>query len=1020
MPSNYGGYAMPGDDFFYLSSMYSDRLLTEFLPKVKNRAYQRYMQIQKNILSSNEICGSLEMTVKYDYYFKESRELDEEFGFPYKSIYADITGQKFYLDIGDKFKFIKKFKSYNTPISYDDIVKNPDIFTSVIHCKLGDFAFTKFYILKDKAQRVYIGIKNSTDGLSTSALLRLINAGSQDNPTLFCLWKDRHTAMYGNNYTLASIASTSLHDGMKKITIPKSDKISPIMGSSGNNWSVYMTYSGTRYGTYSYAETDGSLISETSSSLIFDIPLEFYNEIASLNTVVSCIAVHRTNRKAILEYSPNSNSEPWLALGDVNRPVSIANVKIYSYDKQLKMYKKRIPIEVNNFEKEFRKKVIESKYDESKYYTDTIFPSIYQFSGITDTIRLELIEFVPEESNTEFDNNIKALFKYPDYDHDDKDTEVEASPERYLEYLTWLTNNSSSLAFGEDIKEILNYLTGFNPMSIHMDYKEFIGSKLDLRKYKFGKLMQLISTDPYIYTEYVKFMDKLNYNVIRDSGSPKYFKFYTGIVTDDELCGTNPILMNDEFLCVNVEDELVTFDEPNSYIKVHCDNPVAYTNVFIGGRLITPTLVKSKLNDIYIFLPCDKVKKYVGDAMDMIESDPNLGMSKYNLITVETYGTINRDASARESCSVTFDDTTTAKQIFTDSNISFRLSDLVIYNKTTGEYIPLSKFDIVSSMDTAKVTFEDGNTTTIVSTKDEIIYLATNLGEYFMTQDNVQIILSEDTTDVDFPLDDSIPGGKKDNYEGYDGKMWDSEDLKFILSDPTLIGTEIEFVYNPAAYAWDIPYNKFKLDSVTNHHYFEIGGFIGKNQMKFFEMYVNGEYVDPSKYLTLPDSASTSSRIKIDIPSIDDINLWYTQDDIPTIQLRYNPMGYNTVDNYDKVSILSKYNSTFNNTSGYDFSKGIFKNNIFATTFYRPKTRAYFNSDSSRLFVKSNNVNSYLSVPYKWHENDTVVDIQEIMNITTLHPASKYTPVIKDIKEDNPFFVTNITYPQSIIDKICI
>ena len=47
MADKYGGYTMPGDEFFYLSSMYSDKLLTEFLPEVKNRAYQRYMQIGK-------------------------------------------------------------------------------------------------------------------------------------------------------------------------------------------------------------------------------------------------------------------------------------------------------------------------------------------------------------------------------------------------------------------------------------------------------------------------------------------------------------------------------------------------------------------------------------------------------------------------------------------------------------------------------------------------------------------------------------------------------------------------------------------------------------------------------------------------------------------------------------------------------------------------------------------------------------------------------------------------------------
>ena len=91
MSNTYGGYNMPGDEFFYLSSMYSDKLLTEFLPKVKNQAYQRYMQIQKDILNGNEINGSLEKNSKYQYYFKKSLELNEYFNFPLGSVYADIT-----------------------------------------------------------------------------------------------------------------------------------------------------------------------------------------------------------------------------------------------------------------------------------------------------------------------------------------------------------------------------------------------------------------------------------------------------------------------------------------------------------------------------------------------------------------------------------------------------------------------------------------------------------------------------------------------------------------------------------------------------------------------------------------------------------------------------------------------------------------------------------------------------------------------------------------------------------------
>ena len=218
---------MPGDEFFYLSSMYSDKLLTEFLPKIKNRAYQRYMQIQKDILNGNEIQGTLEDTGTSKYYFKMSNELCSEFDFPFGSIFADITSQGFYLDIIDKLKFLRTFKSFYAPISYSDILAHPDIFSNMIHCRLGNYEFTKFYIMKDKFHRIFIGIKNSnTDGLTTTAIQNLLSEGTEEKPISFCLWKDDFSSIYEYNGTLNSIISKSTDTTKKRITIDKTNVIS--------------------------------------------------------------------------------------------------------------------------------------------------------------------------------------------------------------------------------------------------------------------------------------------------------------------------------------------------------------------------------------------------------------------------------------------------------------------------------------------------------------------------------------------------------------------------------------------------------------------------------------------------------------------------------------------------------------------------------------------------------------------------------------------------------------------------
>ena len=219
MADLYGGFSMPGNDFFYLSSMYSDKLLIEFLPKVKNRAYQRYLQIQKDILNGNEITGMMKYSSTAKYYFKESIELNEEFGFPLGSIYCDITEQGFHLDIGDKLKFIRKFKNFNTPISGTDIITNPDIFTYAIRFMIGDYAFNKFYLMKDKYQRMYIGIKNnSLDGLSSAAMNRLFGTTN----ITFCMWKDNPSVAYTYTGTFNNILFNSTTSGMKRINIAKS------------------------------------------------------------------------------------------------------------------------------------------------------------------------------------------------------------------------------------------------------------------------------------------------------------------------------------------------------------------------------------------------------------------------------------------------------------------------------------------------------------------------------------------------------------------------------------------------------------------------------------------------------------------------------------------------------------------------------------------------------------------------------------------------------------------------------
>lgn len=1011
MSDNYGGFTMPRSDFFTLSSMYSDKLLTDFLPVVKNRAYQRYMQIQKNLLSSNEICGSLKMTSKYKYYFKESIELNLYFNFPVGSIYADITDQNFYLDIGDKMKFIRKFGNFNRPISSAEIAANPDIFTRVIRCTIGDYAFDKFYIMQDKYHRVYIGIKNSTtDGLRSNVITKLISEGTEENPTAFCLWKDLPSVAYQYNGPIGSVTFSSNTPGMKKLNISKSDAITQVMKKNDNNWMIYMTYYGSQFGQYLYTSTNVSLTHESPTTLSFDVPVDFLNPIELRNAVVSCIVVQRPNRKSIFAYSPSDAAEPWLALGDINRPVSIANVKIYEYDNTTCSYKRRIPIEVNNFNQEFNTSVSDTTYNENDFFSNIIFPSIYRFTSIKNPIRIELIEFDGHTSNTSFDNHLKSLFTYGGASDDDY------SPDNYLEYLTWLNLNSSHVTYGGKITEVLNILTGYNPVNIYMDYKDYIASGKSLREYKFGKLMQLIASDPYIYSEYIKFMDAQNFNIIRDSGSPKHFKLNTGITTNSDLTSSSSLVMDDRFTCVNKNDEVVFFTEPHTYIKVHSDNPDASCMVFVGGRMLAPTRIKSRLNDIYIFIAQSKIKTYIEEAVRKFDTDFKDVFTVDNLITVEVYNKVNRSTSNQIHSTVVFDSANAVKKLFGGSeSFKFKLSDLVVYNKTTGEYIPLSKFDITAILHKATIEFDDGTTDKVIGPVKDIIYMGTNAGEFYMTKDKVRIILDDETEDDKFPIDDTIDGGRKDNYANYQNKEWLASDLKFSINDNKLIGTEIEFVYSPVEYKFDIPLDKFTKDQVTGNYTYQLGGLITRDDIKLYELYINGEYLNPDKYITLPKGVGVDERLTIMIPET--IPMWFESND-KLIQLRYNPSTYNCQGGKRKT-IISTYSPQFENA---DLNQ---HHSVYKMPLYEcENSNNYLNSDNSKAFIYKENTtdnSTGLAVPYAWMKTQQKIDLQDMLNVSILHPVCRYTPIFKDLNRDLSF-ITNSRAQNScsVIDSISI
>lgn len=1340
----WGDIPMPGDDYFYLSSMYSDKLLTDFLPKVKNRAYQRYLQIQRNALNRNEIYGCISQNENYRYCFFESVELNNVFGFPVGSKYIDITNQEFDLEILDKYKFIQKFGSLSRPISSIEIMQNYDIFAFTVRCMIGDYFFNHFYFMEDKSHRMYIGIKNdASDGITKTVWDTLVSEGTDEDPITFCFWKDQHSAVYYKKDIISNMYTTSSNRLYIKVT--NNDLFTNINPLIDNNWTMMISKDPAKYGPLLYIGKDVAF-DQNDLKFTIDAPM-VVTSIPSKYMSGECIFVQRPNRKVMYIYHSNG-SEQWVSFTDSDKAISFANIKIYKTG-DFSVHARRVPLGSfeYNLNQEALKSIDLSNYNENNII-ETLFPSIYRLESMPKGSYLfEVLDFPTNYTNTEFDNNIKSLFTtngtiystdtylgwllwasnhspiiwkkdyrpfpkdnnghiytrdavyfngiwlillysmdlkrikylystdginwelkdftenetgfyttfhpgsllvindalyvYGVYDTDESEEiqylystdglnwewktlnivecEIDKSlpntgnisspigdfvkatalygvskvndvyiaafnfiasnvdgngQEReltdrlaystdginwecncirsnyrhcycyfkglYIDYdhtynystdlkywtridLSDLKNPSISLAnyihcitpdyillvyqndflysndglswstgsingcitniqgvyyisnknllvctgyentihyiyytvlpnlsesnviefnftnrfrfnnadspfrykltyyyndeldvllmhsqkyierynnpFDFDYTDITQYTKSFCPIATYMDYQEFLKKKeegMNLRQYKFSKLLELISSDPYIYAEYLKYMDNLIYNIKFETGSPRHFKLNTGITTDTELSHNSTLYESDQFLCINKNDDYLQFDEPNTYIKVHVDNPDAVCKVYVGGKLFTPTRIKSKLNDIYIFLSQSKLKTAIEEALsensrpgDLYKSNPD--EYKHTLISVEVYNNINRSTNTRVNSIVSFESTISEQYLFDgDPDFAFSLADLVIYNGKTGELIDLDNFAITAELAETIFEFDDGVVEKLKSSREETIYLGTSLGEFYLTMNGVSIILQEEREDFEFT----------GNLSNYLNKVWHADELRFKLLNEDLIGTEIVFAYSPIGYSWNTPLSKFTADDNYEYLTYSLGNFIGLNDYELFELYINGEYIGRiQECLELPNIMSTNSYIKIKIP----ISLSYNYDDNAEVQLVYNPVRYHTETNLELYTLPRPSSMEYENVvfSKYD---GVNQ----------------FNSNNSKVFIYDKQ--TAMITPSSWIKNKEMIDLQYNYN-SLYHPVhldkeGTSFPIVKDLKRDKDFMTFDGIPIIPVIDQL--
>lgn len=827
------------NNFIHFSSTYANEVLTQFLPKVKNMAYERFLEIQQHILNDVERHWNL-LTDGII-----SPELNGIFGFPEGTRYFQLDN--FTLPISNKKLYLRTYGAGNIDIPGLDFYRRADIFDRVFRMTVGDYYFDNFDVIVDKFGRAWVVIKaDATLGITATTMQTL-----GDVPVFF--WMDKHSSIFQEFVIFSSAIVDSDDSSMAAIRVTKNSAITNLpIPINDNTWDIALTADLNGLGRNLAYMCHASLYTYTNDGLVFHLPVEFVNFIKSKNPTVKITAIHRKNRRYSYTYSSADGTQPVLYLAEGGNPIPASNIKVYKYDKVYKKTGERISIE--NIKPKF-------------------FPAVYDFTSLisTNDIFIEIIDYPPMVTNTKFANHLQPV----------------------IDAIGTETYRASMI---EGLLSTYAEVAGFDPINVSMTNKEFMEGPYnkDIREYKLRKLIELIQSDPWIYMEYTEFIDSLRYGAVIEAGTPKHFKLNTGMVHQDLSYPAGAVVNDTSLVAVAKKDDIIHFDEPHTYFKLHVTNPNCYVRVFVNGSLVTPSYIGELNNDIYVYLPQSKLAYLLAPYAEETDS---LFISNAQLVIVEILPFIDRNNRNAMYDSLMFNDVGEFTSIFDGApeDMEVRLNDLIFTNSATGEFIDPSKFDFQFILHSADLEFDDGTVQTVTGSTRDILYLYTKLAQVYLTQDNQAIILDQHKEQVDPEFDESgTPGtGVITGIDDIMNKSFNIHDILIALKDPSLLGVDIIVGVSRSAIEWDIdsetgPVVETDMGEITT----TVGGFYGHTDDSRILVYANGTLLHPTFYsITLPKDSDGTISVKIAKSASDEIK---RNSPHYVIQLRYLPIKYSS------------------------------------------------------------------------------------------------------------------------------
>ena len=403
------------------------------------------------------------------------------------------------------------------------------------------------------------------------------------------------------------------------------------------------------------------------------------------------------------------------------------------------------------------------------------FPNIISFTSYENkNLEFEVFEYYPTYTNQVMHNGLKQV-----YDNLGEDF-----------YTKCLVNDYITMI--DRIEGTTTYLHEFQPKIYRISLEDYQNSIYygDIRAYYCDKINKMIKSDPSLKLQYFDFMYEINKVICSDFGTPKYFRFGTNLA--GEFTGVHGTVMDTSIASAN-PDDIQYFEEAHSYIVYKAEDGEVPSMFYVDGKYVEPTCTRYYKGENYIFIPVSEVEtlssQYTSDE-EVKEAEPlrlDWFPHSYN-----SYGDTPKDQFTVNS---------TSDQIKLFEHIDdpkFALSDLTLYDTSTGEFLDLlENFKVIYTV--KQVIYQnplEQNPVVIETTSEQIQYLMTVLDELYLTMDSQPIILGEASIDIDYDEEmEKINSELESGDLQFVNKKLDFHEVTLVPKNPNLIGKVIG-VYN--------------------------------------------------------------------------------------------------------------------------------------------------------------------------------------------------------------------------------